>query len=132
MPAFLITILNILGAAATAAPVIEQMLAGIGTYLSQAFKDIFGVSASQELANILTHAENIIGVVENDAPAVSAFISNTYRSLEDLLAKEPWLGNLLYSTHLVQQASPKPLSRGVLNKINEAAHATKNAKPAKK
>lgn len=115
-------ILGILGAAAPYLPVVESMLAGIGAFVATEFAKLFGAgtSAQTELEGAIATAQQIVATVEADIPAAEAFIKNTYASLEDLIAKEPWLSKFLFASNQLKVAHG--ISQGSANKLVENAH----------
>jgi|SRR5581483_3860891 hypothetical protein len=121
MPGWILTILNILGVAETAAPLIERLLSDLGTYIASVFQELFGQSAAVKLEDAMQEAEYIVKSVADNLPGAVDFVKTLYGDIDGLLKAEPWVAQLLHASNQVMSA--QHVNRGTANKLVEGAHA---------
>ena len=118
---FITTILSILGLVEQDAPVIERLIGGIGKFVAQVFKQLFGDAGATMVTTVVDHAENLARAVDQDAAAAVQFVKDYYGDLDTLLQQVPGVAQNLYVTHNLMRDHNIP--RAAATKIAEAAHA---------
>ncbi len=133
MPAFLTTILSILGLLEGDLPQIESAISGFWTFLSTEFAKLFGqAQAAVAMTGMVAQAQGEVAIHDADKGAqATAFIKSQYQTVDALLAGFPGLAqSLAVRKALVDDGA----THAIAAKVVEAAHANVRvaaASPAK-
>lgn len=122
MPAFLVSILSILGLVVQDLPIVEKILAGFGTFISTELAKIFGASAGAEAMGIVTQAEDLVTQVDTGIVDAEAWLKSQWPDVASLLAAFPGLAASLYGRYTVMADNPG-VTHAIAAKVVEAAHA---------
>src|SRR5215469_1104319 len=93
MPAWLLAIISALGIVGTVAPVVEQLLAGIGTFVSTEIAKLFpsATGADTFLSGLITQVEDGVKLLDTAATDIAAEIEAIYPTVASLLGAIPGL-----------------------------------------
>ena len=122
MPAFLVTILSILGLVVQDLPMVEKLIAGFGTFVASELSKLFGSTAASTMNGIVAQAETGINMLDSVATDVEAELAQIYPTVQSLFAAFPGLAQSLSLRSAIIADNPG-VSHGVAAKVVEAAHA---------
>jgi len=121
-------VLQILGVATTALPIIEKIFGGLMTYAASIASQLFGADAAQKLDDIKTEADGIVAAVEKDIPGAETLVQGLASDLPALFALFPGLAPQLAAEYNVMKGQNIP--RSLATTVVKAAHSDlKIAKP---
>ena len=130
MPAFLTTILSILGLIAGDLPQIEAAIGGFWTFVTTEIAKLFGqAAASSTLTGLVTQAQAEVQIHDADSgAAATTWVKSQFATVDALLTAYPGLAQSLAVRDSLVKGG---VTHAVAAKITEAAHSnTRVAAPA--
>lgn len=130
MPGWLVSIFSILGVVEQVAPIVEQLLSGIGTFIANELSKVFGQdAAASKLTGIVAQAETGVAMLDTFVGDVEAELKAIYPTVESLFAAFPGLAKSLTLRKAIVEDNPG-VSHATAAKVVEAAHANVRVNPS--